>query len=132
MDPSYRDAYGAIYDRRTGQAEPESLSFDEWRARAEDVRRAIEDANAAVDGRLREDAKALLAVNFHDMVLLPLRAGGRLSDGEITDAIASDIRLLAERAVEIAESAEVSAHQIVDALGRSWSDLRIGQMDLWE
>src|SRR3954466_14258305 len=100
MDERYRTIYGAIYDVRTGTPSsglrrlPAPLRAWARLGPADEqlgttIRDAIESAEGALprNRRLREDAKALLAVNFQELVLIPLRLGGRASEQGLRDSL---------------------------------------------
>lgn len=88
----------------------------------------------ARDGaRLREDAKALLAVNFQELVLVPLLAAERVPSNEIREAVSHDIQLLVSRAeASSAPAPEISGHRIIDSLSRNWGRLSLSSFNLWE
>jgi hypothetical protein len=139
MDERYREIYGAIYASRTT---PEAEPFDRpyppyWPGPPpwEEIGDAVETAEREGAGqrRLREDGKALLALNFQDLVMLPLRLGGRISDGQLLQDVRDDMRMLVADAVEAGDRTDdISAHELVDSLSRNWSRLRIGRYRLWE
>jgi hypothetical protein len=151
MDERYRTIYAAIYVGRTGElgvfaqrlAPDFALSWPggfQASAVRTAVRDAIEGAEGEVGRRVREDAKALLAVNFEDMVLYPLLVGGRQIE-EILDDAAADIRMLIRSAAEhrdqrgVADASDdstISGHAVIDALSTHWSELRISRYRLWE
>jgi hypothetical protein len=82
---------------------------------------------------LREDAKALLAVNFRDLVLLPLFAGGLVNTGGLQQDVAKDMTMLVSDAnVDGSKGApEISGHGIIDSLSKNWGSLRISRLNLW-
>src|SRR5262249_50081919 len=101
MDARYRQIYELIYLARTSsEPEPHYLLYlsDRRTSSADPVggparhelRSAIEEAQSPPGRGLREDAKALLAVNFQELVMLPLGAGG-VSQSEVQQSVASDI-----------------------------------------
>jgi hypothetical protein len=80
------------------------------------------------------DAKALLAVNFQDMVASPLLLHG-VPPGEVGDALTEDIARLARAAsteTDELDNAGVSGRAVIDALSRNWSELRISQYRMWD
>src|SRR5437868_3098499 len=101
MDERYRQIYASIYVDRTGEGPRLGRGFPRGpgygaqygRDVATGVRDAIEAAEGETGVRLREDAKALLAVNFQDLVVYPLAVGG-VAGNEVLADVASDIRLL--------------------------------------
>lgn len=148
MDERYRTIYSAIYGIRTGSAidtDPELVTgISAWARRPRDdqladpVREAIDAAERTLPParRLREDAKALLAVNFQDLVLVPLRLGGRIDDIELREAITADITTLVRNSDSsgpgAADENEISGHNIIDSLSRNWGNLRVSRFRLWE
>jgi hypothetical protein len=141
MDARYRDIYTAVYVNRTGRFsieefppwEPYMYRASWWLESREAVRNAIE-SSEQYHGRLREDAKALLAVNFQDMVFLPLGIGGRVEFNTAVEYIAGDISTIVGAAVEDrrGENEEISGHAVINALSRSWDRLGISRFELWE
>jgi hypothetical protein len=142
MDERYRFIYERIYEatvlptvhlvelRELGMLpDPESGPSDPDR----DV---IQDALAAAEliVPLREDAKALLALNFKHMVTLPLRLGGQIPDGAISEAVRADMRTIVGGATQtdLMVPVGVSGHGIIDSLSRNWHKLQISRFNLWE
>jgi hypothetical protein len=85
--------------------------------------------------RLREDAKALLAVNFRDLVFGPLLAGGRVLPEEVSEVVERDIEtLVVEAQPELTGRVgpEISGHAIIDSLSRNWRNLGLSRFNLWE
>lgn len=142
MDPRYRDIYATIYVSRTaGPPFGRFLGYGpegpRWRRAGPPVGDAVRDAieqAAERHGRIREDAKALLAVNFQDLVLLPLDQAGRVPLREVLRDVNEDISMLVGNAAEIGEPDEqgISGHAVIDALSRTWDRLRISRFRLWE
>jgi hypothetical protein len=153
MDERYRSIYADIYTGRTAGLRDNATLVDpafQWtryaRAALDPV--AARTVRAGIEGaestrrRLREDAKALLAVNFEDLILVPLRLGGQLPEGELADPsagladdIKSDIAMLTSSAradVSPAGVGEISGHAIIDSLSDNWSQLRVSRFNLWE
>ena len=136
MDDVYRRIYAAIYDERTSAPDAPDLGLrGQSILDANVVRSAIASAESSEGRSLREDAKALLAVNFQELVLEPVRRAGRASDSELFDDVHADVATLTRNAqteVGPAGAQEVSGHAIVDSLSRSWPELRITRLRLWE
>jgi hypothetical protein len=136
MDERYREIYAAIYvGRVTGDPEREWL-LPEWYlpprgrdAAREAIRSAIGTAEEHFPGRVREDAKALLALNFHDLVVTPLHLGARVEPETVLPAVQADIDLLIGRAAarNALNDREISGHAIVDSLSQNWSELRVSE-----
>lgn len=143
MDEPFREIYAAIYVDRTSvgrrRAFPRQRGYDPFydEAIAAGIRDAIERAQESAGVRLREDAKALLAVNFEDMVFYPLSLRGTAIN-EALDDVAADIQLLTHDAAanigigEVADVLEISGHGVIDALSRNWSSLRVSRFRLWD
>jgi len=147
VDDRFRPIYRSIYDARTTRQGVVGIraayggAADAGVGDARLIGQAIEQAELQDGARtrvLREDAKALLAVNFEDLVLYPLRRGAPISTRETLDVnVRSDIRMLVERGARRAPRRaggrpEISAREIIDALSESWSELRVGQHAVWE
>ena len=140
MDERYRAIYDAIYGARiTGEFPPELFTAVEANRPLLDtagrVGAAIDEAERQLPegGSFRPDARALLALNFIDLVTVPLLAGGAVPDYEIFDDVRADIAMLASRARTDGERpGEISGHAIVDSLSQNWSELRISRFRLWE
>lgn len=141
MDDRYREIYASIYSARTeqyGGFEPRLPLYvgvagpqgSIWR---EVVRESINAAERAISIPLREDGKALLAVNFEELVILPLALGGRIGDPELFSDVREDIGMLVrDAAVRAGDSGEVSAHKVIDALSDNWPNLRTNRFSLWD
>lgn len=146
MDERYREIYREIYEARTQPGLPHERRAAYARmtlrnADADVLRKAIEAAERQVSTmglRLREDARALLAVNFEDLVILPLQQGRESSRDVYSDSIFADVQLLVSDAAVEAQTEpyaleeEVSGHLIINALSRNWRRLRITRLNLWE
>jgi hypothetical protein len=144
MDNRYRSIYGAIYLSRTlppedaGRLGAAGLWQWDYPRRVTPDTDAMDRLGQAIDGadrpgrRLREDAKALLAVNFSDLVITPLTVGSQISTGELSEDVDADIAMLAAEAKVEPETGEVSGHAVIDALSNNWSNLRVGRFRLWE
>jgi hypothetical protein len=145
MDERYRKAYAQLYAARTRPDRTEQyeqllalLRDSRWFEHATGfIAETIELAEQELpEGRLREDAKALIAINFYDLVLVPLRLGNRLSDEELEERIRADIRLLVQAAardqVESSRDGEISGHRVISSLNRLWESLSITNLRLWE
>lgn len=141
MDDRYRIFYRQLYDRVLFPGwPPEQLIVPpELRTQAQDeaarggIRNAIESAARGSERPLRDDAKALLALNFYNLVFLPLAGGGQVDPAIVELDMRQDISMLV-RAASTAETdnEEVSAHDVIDALSSNWSNLRVGRHRLWQ
>jgi hypothetical protein len=142
MDDVYREIYQEIYDARTGPeaTRGQRAAFGRMTLRddhASMVRRAIEaaDEELSVRGRrLREDAKALLAINFQDIVVLPLMAAPLIEDSGIGEVVRGDVRTIALAAArqETGLHEELSSHAVINGLAESWSELLVSRFGVWE
>lgn len=146
MDSRYRDIYASIYVGRTGSL-PGSIfgqtpldtqtSRGRWPIQSAPLGEVIRDAIESAEqkhGRVREDGKALLAVNFQDLIVEPLAVGGSGALAELPAAMTADIETLVATAAKIAEPDPdgISAHAIVDSLSQNWSNLQVSRFRLWE
>ena len=90
-----------------------------------DVRQTIDGAAATAQeaGKiLRDDARLLLLFAFNELVARPISTV-RPGTENLEEYIDSDIRAITSRAIELSETDEVSAHNIVDATSGSWDSL---------
>ena len=140
MDEQFRPIYDDIYAARTAPSRA-LRAFDERLTLGQSdvslVRDAIETAEHQEPNgrRLREDAKAFLAVNFQDLVVAPIKRAGAAPDHELASDVKHDVFLLVSAASSdpaTGPGAEISGHAIVDSLSRNWADLRISRFRLWE
>jgi hypothetical protein len=142
MDERFRAIYEAIYAQTVQPPEPqvriegfERFGQPPGPVFGPSMQEAIADAERLrVDGaRLREDAKALLAMNFTNLVFLPLAVGG-----EDIAVVENDVRrdtamLVAESEVDRSRRVpEITGHAVIDALSHNWAALRISRFRLWE
>jgi hypothetical protein len=150
MDELYRQAYEGIYAARVQEPARLRAYFEQFGPRTPDYRQLgavieesltrAERARQRLDGALvRDDAKALLAVNFQDLVFVPLLAGGRVPNGVLRDDVQQDIEMLVSEAEASRNrtpsrrpGAEVTGHGIIDSLSRNWENMRISRFNLWE
>jgi hypothetical protein len=139
MDEQYRQIYSDIYNSTSYSlpVQSDAVFREEFPPNSvrtiQAVYEAIESPNLP-QGRpqtLREDAKAFLALNFTNLIVAPLLIGGRVSPDDLSRDTQEDINMLVRRAAG-GTSGEVSAHRIVDALSKSWEDLRVGRYEIWE
>ena len=95
------------------------------------VARGYEDSR----GPVRSDAELLLQLAFRELLAQPLlavRGPGVEVDG-LVEAIARDSRTITQNALDARVPLEpVSAHDIVNATSRSWSELRTAGFDVWD
>lgn len=141
MDERFRPIYEQIYQGRTAPGLPHALRAITARLTLRDrdaamIRDAIESAEREEPQgrRLREDAKAFLAVNLQDLVIDPLTRAQVASAAELSADVRRDVALLVSAAsanTEL-ERPEISGHAVVDSLSRNWSELRISRYRLWE
>jgi hypothetical protein len=89
-------------------------------------------ANVA-PGLIRPDAELLLQLAFRELVAQPLLAVRGQINGDLLGAIEGDARTITQNALEARELPElVSAHAIVNATSRSWSELRTARFEVWD
>lgn len=85
---------------------------------------------------VRPDAVHFLRVNLHQMIAKPLFRGAerssivRLHPGELKEDLKHDTRMVLREAAR-AGGDEVSGHEIVNALSRSWTLLRVAASNIW-
>ena len=84
-------------------------------------------------GLIRPDAELLLQLAFSELFAQPLLAvrGPEVDMNNLSDAIEGDVRTIMQRALERGGE-PVSAHGIVDATSRSWSQLRTAGFQVWD
>jgi len=106
----------------------------------EDVQRAVNAGIQAADLppsiSVRPDAVAFLVFNLHEMVLLPTMAiasdqAPQLVREELPRDVATIIGVAARHA-QAGFDAELSAHDVVQAVTASWSDLQFAAPWRWE
>lgn len=138
MDEGYRRYYESFFD--AARAWPGVLPAAGPPAEFDDARR-IHDAVARVSARaketwgvsLRADAELFLYLNAWQLVFRPVVAVRRVPASEVQRRIESDMELVVARAARSSPAqAEISGHQIVDALAESWDELEISSFELWE
>ncbi len=132
MDERYRPIYQDLYAARTEQISSERLQSIYAEAvipfSASVIRYAIGRSEREAMRSLREDAKALLAVNFEDLVVYPLLSSGEVDRSRLNADVTSDIRMLVSAAsnemdVEFADRHEITARNVIDALSKNWANL---------
>jgi hypothetical protein len=143
MDDRYRPIYENVYRARTDPSEAlavwEAFRPDEARDVGTFVRTAIEASERDGDERtrrLREDAKAFLAVNFEDLIIYPLTAEGDIDGDRLQSDVTKDIQMLVSEASSRVHpnspDREISARHVVDALSSNWSRLAVAHHGVWE
>lgn len=102
----------------------------------------IERANEAArelgyDG-LRPDAELALYLGFRELVARPVAVVRGERSSELAEIVASDMELVVRQAAEESRGRsdvrgpQLSAHAVINALGRSWDGLRSAYWDLWD
>ena len=83
-------------------------------------------------GLIRPDAELLLQLAFSELLAQPLLAvrGQELDMNNLSAAIEGDVRTITQSA--LGRGQPVSAHGIVDATSRSWSQLRTAGFQVWD
>jgi hypothetical protein len=135
MDERFRETYAAIYDSITRETADEAFAVLPGAVPGGSIRDYIETASDELGPlRLREDAKAFLAVNFQGLVAVPLLNGG-VPLSLVQSEIRRDIALLAGSASDAigpVPDSEISAHQVINGLTRNWERLKTLRHGLWE
>lgn len=129
----YRDRFDA---RRTGWPD---ATGEVLRAL---IDRAIDDANLV--GRVRPDARYFLLVNFTEMVLRPLAAGGDIASGDLQIFEARDdlkrilnwareesTRRQFDATYDQPAPVEISARDVISAIARNWDQIAVNKLDAW-
>lgn len=87
--------------------------------------------------RLRPDAKHFLLINLHQMVLLPVAAGGGANappPEELRAMMKTDIRTIIGDAIEESsqdERDEITGGALLRSIARRWSDLKLNSLRVW-
>jgi hypothetical protein len=143
----YTTALQPVFDR---------LRIGQMRDIVEDVRKAIDEAEATQSAKLRTDAKYFLLLNFVDMVLLPISivrekrfnepGSNIISEEKMRSDLAHDVREIINEAVrkkndEVAElpwsernkpeHKEISGHNVIDAIGNIWNEMKFNDYLYW-
>lgn len=143
----YAAALQPVFDR---------LRIGQMRDVVEDVRKAIDEAEATQSAKLRTDAKYFLLLNFVDMVLLPISivrekrfnepGSNIISEEKMRSDLAHDVREIINEAVrkknaEVAElpwserdkpeHKEISGHNVIDAIGNLWNEMKFNDYLYW-
>jgi len=104
------------------------------------IRKSIDYADK--EGLLRPDAKYFLMVNFHHLIIRPLFEQGlfknlRIDDRikgfeeDIKENIESDIFTIISETKRDSDRSEISGHQIMHTIDRTWKDLKMTRFELW-
>lgn len=144
MRHEFYEIYRDVQDVYRAYSFPAAPFFATWHKRdwlryGRTVRLVVEAIDEALvetepSRPLRPDAKHFLLVNFHQMIVLPLvhPAAGEFSEDDIRQAIQDDVRLILRNALEEpGESEEVSGGAVVQAVAKTWSELRINSFEVW-
>jgi hypothetical protein len=134
-------AFEAYFSERVSQSFPSDLYGSPPLPSSEPnfiVRDAINRAQEAAlsqgyDG-LRADAALLLYLSFTELVASPIIAvRGPSAGADLSETITSDVMLIANRAIEGRKGdGPASAHDIVNATARTWSELRSSNWQIWD
>jgi hypothetical protein len=135
MDQRYQRFYRGVYAARANAPEAGERSLSrpagsnpEW---SEVVGEAILAAEATVGRPIRDDGRAFLAVNFQDLILAPLEIAGEAPREQLYEDVRADIVSIV-RAADQDGPIELSGHALVNALARSWDQLRVTRYGIWE
>ncbi len=146
MDSSFEPYFAARVQQMSGENLTEELllrrfgpgpALRQWppgfEARVFDaVARGYENVGS---GQVRSDAKLLLQLAFRELLAQPLLAvrGPGVYVDNLLGAITTDSRTITQHALATREDPEpISAHSIVNATSRSWSELRTAGFEVWD
>jgi len=139
MDEVYRDIYADLYNYDYGKLHLrwEILEEGRWYPYRDNLRLSIESSESTLmekqNIKLRADAKYLLLVNFWQMIVIPIQMARKSEIKNIQDIVSNDISVLLEEASRNCKSGdEISGHAIINALSRSWKNLKVSNAKLWE
>lgn len=150
MDDIYTGIFSAMYEREDEMRRSYWFRFGFPRTGrevefGETIRSAIETASEAVRRRngteVRPDAKYFLLLNLLQMLAMPILIARREDPGRVEEDAAYDVDLILRDASEsrIAptqspsnDRLEISAHQVIDAVSRNWSKLRLSRVRIWD
>jgi hypothetical protein len=90
------------------------------------------DSERDKDRKLRIDACYLLLINFTEMIIRPAESAGKVPLGALREATANDIRVLIQEAARKTETEEISGHQVIDVLAKSWPNLKTTAFNIWD
>jgi hypothetical protein len=130
---SYQTLYSAYTRQTTWPLKPRELKSKEQPSPSPmNVAKIIDDVLHELPGaKLRADAKYFLLVNMHQMVVLPLAMSGNNESHEVHEAVRSDVKTII-RKIPKSKSREISGHEVLDAVAKTWSKLQVNQLDFWE
>lgn len=145
MDPSF-EPYFATRVQQIGRERPTErppVGFGGppfSRLQSETFERRVFDAVArgygsVPSGLIRSDAELLLQLAFRELLAQPLLAvrGQQMNMDSLVEATEADTRTITQSALAARTAQElVSAHDIVNATSRSWSELRTAGFDVWD
>jgi hypothetical protein len=100
--------------------------------------RRIEDAITDTLGelrlvrQLRPDARLFLLLNIHQMVALPLSYEVTPeSESNLDSALREDLSTILQAASEESKEGEISGHNVINAISRTWEKLQISKLEIW-
>jgi len=138
MDEEYERIYDELYVGWSEEAYvPEFAGAPERASTGSDLSNRVSSVVGEADRRLmqkrkhglRSDAKALLLLNFTNMVAVPLALHGD-DLWYLDEGLHHDVDLIVQTANPDKEG-RISAHAILDALTENWSNLKLGDISLW-
>lgn len=145
MDPSFEPYFAARVQQigRRGLTERPPAGFGGpqfSRSRNEAFERSVFDAVArgygsVPPGLIRSDAELLLQLAFSELLAQPLLAvrGQQVNMDTLVEATEADTRTITQSALAASTAqGPVSAHDIINATSRSWSELRTAGFDVWD
>ncbi len=89
----------------------------------------FEDKNPSIKGKLRDDAKVLLVINFTDMVYYPLTISREFDRRDLKVEIYHEIQMILTEANK--ENVEISSHKILETGLKLWKRLKTLGNDSW-
>lgn len=134
MDPRYEAYFESRLAGYRSQRLAAQIPFTDDVARA--IGEGIRAAELPPQISVRPDALAFLLINLHEMVVLPTTviAPGEapsLVGQELPNDVTTIVRSASQYAQESGDS-EVSAHDVMQAVSASWSDLQFAATWRWE
>jgi hypothetical protein len=147
MRKEYYDLYRSLFEEyEFGLAPfyPFPWRFRLHRRFASEIADAIDEMieSKKLRQRVRPDAKYFLLVNLHQMIAIPYLFAFEPVEryekglGDLRNAFRHDIDLILSSAVDLQKTGgrsneEISAHDIIRSIDRSWKELMTAKFDIW-
>lgn len=80
---------------------------------------------------LRPDAEVLLYSLAYELVARPVLTVEPTAQQQLAEDVAADAVSIV-RSTEVQAEDEVTSHEVVDALSRSWGELRVANWRFWD